>query len=217
MAKPATQTAPKAPNPPDPVAAALATQPASFVAEKINMVDPVAADPASPVPAAPSIFDQAVAFVLRERIEGGYVNDARDPGGETNFGISKRSYPRENIKGLTRARAVEIYKRDYWDNPGCDKLPPKLAVALFDCAVNQGAGIAPQLLQRALGVSADGIIGPVTIKAAIKADQDDAVAEFLGWRLRRYAFTANASTYMRGWSNRVLGLHRFLLTELKGA
>lgn len=165
---------------------------------------------------APTTFDQAVAFVLQDRIEGGYVNDPRDPGGETNFGISKRSYPKENIKGLTRARAIELYRRDYWDKPGCDKLPPKLAVALFDCAVNQGAGIAPQLMQRALGVTADGIIGPVTAAAAAKADQDDAVIQFIGWRLRRYAFTANASTYMRGWSNRVLELHRFLLTKLEG-
>lgn len=163
------------------------------------------------------VFDQAVDFVLREQIEGGYVNDPRDPGGETNFGISKRSYPKENIKGLTREAAIAIYKRDYWDKPGCDKLPPKLAVALFDCAVNQGAGIAPRLLQRALGVAADGIIGPKTAAAAAKADQDDAVIQFIGWRLRRYAFTSNASVYMRGWSNRVLELQRFLLTQLKEA
>lgn len=190
MAKSATQTAEMATNPPDPVAATRS----------------------QPRP----IFDQAVGFVLLDRIEGGYVNDARDPGGETNFGISKQAHPKENIKGLTRARAIEIYKRDYWDAPGCDKLPPKLAVALFDCAVNQGAGIAPQLMQRALGVTADGIIGPVTIKAAAKADQDNTLIEFLGWRLRRYAFTANAATYMRGWSNRVLQLHRFLLTDFEG-
>lgn len=207
MAKPATLTAQKATNPPDPVAAALATQTADPAAQAVET---------KPEP-APTAFDQAVGFVLRERIEGGYVNDPRDPGGETAFGISKRSYPKENIKGLTRARAIEIYKRDYWDAPGCEKLPPKLAVALFDGAVNQGANIAPQLMQRALGVTADGIIGPITIKAATKADQDNALVEFLGWRLRRYAFTANASTYMRGWSNRVLDLHRFLLTEFKGA
>lgn len=91
-----------------------------------------AVPPTATTPAQPSIFDQAVAFVLAEKIEGGYVNDPRDPGGETKFGISKRSYPREDIKALTRDRAITIYKRDYWDKPGCDKLPPKLAVALFD-------------------------------------------------------------------------------------
>lgn len=189
---------------------------AKSTTQKVNPATP-AAQTATPPPALPSVFDQAVAFVLRKQIEGGYVNDPRDPGGETNFGISKRSYPKENIKTLTRERAIELYKRDYRDRPGCDKLPPRLAVALFDCAVNQGATIAPQLMQRALGTTPDGIIGPITAAAAAKANQDDAVIQFIGWRLRRYAFTANASTYMRGWSNRVLELQRFLLTELKEA
>ena len=188
--------------PPDPLVAAAAVAPAPA---------------ASPAPVATSVFDQAVGFVLREKIEGGYVNDPRDPGGETNFGISNRAYPRENIRALTREKAVAIYKRDYWDKPGCEDLPPKLAVALFDCAVNQGANVAPALLQRALGVKADGIIGPVTIKAAHDADQDDALIQFLGWRLRRYAFTGGSATYMRGWSNRVLELHRFALTDLTEA
>lgn len=170
-------------------------------------------------PALPkaSAFDLAVGFVLKDQIEGGYVNDPRDPGGETNFGISKRSYPKENIKAMTRERAVEIYRRDFWDKPGCENLPPMLGIALFDCAVNQGPAIAPKLLQRALNVAADGIIGPKTTAAAAKANEPDALVQFLGWRLHRYAHTANAVTYMRGWSNRVLLLQQFLLQELKGA
>lgn len=166
---------------------------------------------------AEAVFEAAVGFVLKDKIEGGYVNDPRDPGGETNFGISKRSYPKVDMKSLTREGAVAIYKRDYWDAPGCADLPPALAVALFDCAVNQGAGIAPKLLQRALGVNADGVIGPRTLRAAHAADPMEAVVQFLGWRLRRYAFTANSSTYMRGWSNRVLYLHQFLLTHIVDA
>ncbi len=193
MAKPATKAA---------ATAAITSNPAITTAGT------------TPAQGAPTVFDQAVEFVLRERIEGGYVNDPRDPGGETKYGISKRAYPKEDIKGLTRDRAIEIYKRDYWDAQRCDKLPPKLAIALFDCAVNQGGSIAPQLLQRGLGVAADGIIGPVTQRAAHEAEQDDALIQFIGWRLRRYAFTANASVYMRGWANRMLELHRFLLTEL---
>lgn len=173
----------------------------------------VAAAPAE----APPIFDQAVAFVLHDQIEGGYVNDPRDPGGETKFGISKRSYPREDIKNLTRDRAIEIYKRDFWDSNRCDELPPKLAIAMFDAAINQGAGAARPLLQRTLGVAADGIIGPVTLKAADQADQDEAVLEFLGWRLHRYAHTRNSATFMRGWANRILRLQRFLLIEFQGA
>jgi len=168
-------------------------------------------------PEADAVFDAAVGFVLKEKIEGGYVNDPRDPGGETNFGISKRSYPKVNMANLTREGAIAIYRRDYWDGVGCDKLPPMLGVALFDCAVNQGQGIAPKLMQRALGVTADGKIGPKTIAAAERADPHEALVQFLGWRLRRYAFTPNASTYMRGWSNRILYLQHFLLVHIVGA
>lgn len=171
----------------------------------------------NPVPATPDVFSQAVAFVLADRIEGGYVNDPRDPGGETRFGISKRSYPKVNIKTLTRAGAIEIYKRDYWDATMCADLPPKVAVVMFDCAINQGPGVAARLLQNALSVASDGVIGPKTIAAAKAAQEDDLVVQFIGWRLRRYAFTANAATYMRGWANRVLELQRFTLTGLKVA
>lgn len=177
---------------------------------------PAAAAPPQPA-RPPVVFDQAVAFVLHDRIEGGYVNDPRDPGGETKFGISKRSYPREYIRALTRDRAIELYKRDYWDACRCDELPPRLAVAVFDAAVNQGVGAATLLLQRSLRVAADGKIGPITLKAARDADQGEAVLELLGWRLHRYAFTTNASTYMRGWANRVLRLLAFILNDLRVA
>ena len=174
------------------------------------------AKPAAPK-TQPSIFEQAVTFVLADQIEGGYVNDPRDPGGETNYGISKRSYPKVDIKNLTREDAIAIYKRDFWDKCRCDELPPEIAVAVFDCAVNQGASIAPRLLQKALRVSVDGEIGPETLGAARKADVAEAVLDLLSWRLRRYAFTGNASTYMRGWSKRVLHLLTFLLTEIEVA
>lgn len=165
----------------------------------------------------PDLFDQAVGFVLRERIEGGYVNDARDPGGETNFGISKRAHPGVNIRDLTRDQAIAIYREKYWDANSCDELPAKVAVAMFDAAVNQGSGAAAKLLQKAVGVATDGKIGPVTRAAVARTDEDELLIQFLGWRLRRYAFTANAATYMRGWSNRVLYLQRFVNTELRVA
>uniref|UniRef100_UPI0039E582BF glycosyl hydrolase 108 family protein n=1 Tax=Klebsiella pneumoniae TaxID=573 RepID=UPI0039E582BF len=59
------------------------------------------------------MFDDLIGRVLGH--EGGYVNDPRDPGGETQFGISKRAYPNVDIKGLTRETAISIYKRDFWD------------------------------------------------------------------------------------------------------
>ena len=166
-----------------------------------------------------TIFEQAVNFVLLEKIEGGYVNDPRDPSGETNFGISKRAYPKLNIAKLTREKAIEIYKRDFWDAAGCSDLPPRIAIAVFDCAVNQGVDAAKKLLQRTVDVKVDGVIGKNTLAAigeAVNKDEDDLVLQYLGWRLKRYSGTANAAVYMRGWANRVLELHHFLIFEING-
>jgi lysozyme family protein len=83
-----------------------------------------------------SWFDTAFEIVVG--IEGGYVNDVRDPGGETKFGISKRQYPREDIPNLSLERAKAIYLRDYWDAHGCGDMPWCEALLVFDTAVNGG-------------------------------------------------------------------------------
>jgi lysozyme family protein len=81
-------------------------------------------------------FDAAVDLVLVH--EGGYVNDPADPGGETNFGISKRAYPMLNIRLLTVADAQAIYKSDYWTQVMADAPSQAVANCALDCAVNQG-------------------------------------------------------------------------------
>ena len=162
-------------------------------------------------------FDQSVGFVLGKAIEGGYVNDRRDPGGETNFGISKRSYPDLDIKALTKAEAIKIYRRDFWDAVRGDDLPPIVAVAVFDAAVNQGVRPAIQLLQRALGVGADGVIGEITLAAAAQADPEELLVEYLGWRARRYHGTNNADVYIRGWMIRLFRLIAFARDAFGGA
>jgi hypothetical protein len=83
-------------------------------------------------------FNQAVAFSLKW--EGDYSFDKDDPGGETKYGISKRAYPDVDIKSLTKLEAERLYKKDYWDKAGCDSMEPKLAIAVFDSAVNCGVG-----------------------------------------------------------------------------
>lgn len=158
------------------------------------------------------VFDRAVDLILSRRIEGGYVNDPRDPGGETNFGIAKTHHPGVDIKNLTRDQAIAIYKHEYWQAANCDDLPAPVAIALFDGAVNQGVKTAIRMLQRAVGTNADGIIGPKTCAAILKQDPLDVVLEFMGWRLKRYAHTRNSATYMRGWSIRVLTIYREIFT-----
>lgn len=122
-----------------------------------------------------SNFDAAFATIVG--VEGGYVNDPNDPGGETNFGISKRAYPDEDIRALTLERAKELYRRDYWDRLNCEALPWDRALLIFDAAVNQGQSYAGKL--------------PST-------DVDIAVERAL-----RYADNHNFQRYGRGWLRRL--------------
>src|SRR5512147_2295714 len=99
-------------------------------------------------------FDIAINFVLQR--EGGYVNDPDDPGGETNYGISKKSFPNIDIKNLTVNEAKSIYREHYWDACGCDDIPSPLDVVMFDTAVNMGVGTAKKL--SAISKSVDGYL-----------------------------------------------------------
>src|SRR5512137_1244197 len=92
-------------------------------------------------------FEKALAFVLGPNIEGGYSFDPDDPGGETKYGISKRTYPLYNIKNLTLADAKWLYKRDYWDKCDCDGMDWPFDIILFDSAVQHGVAKASLLCQ----------------------------------------------------------------------
>lgn len=100
--------------------------------------------------------------------EGGYSNRANDPGGETKFGISKRSYPNLDIANLTVDDVQQIYYNDFYMKLRLDLLPVGLDEFVFDFAVNSGVPTVARILQRAVGVLPDGVIGPITA-AAIKA------------------------------------------------
>jgi len=148
-------------------------------------------------------FDDIIGRVLAS--EGGYVWNPADPGGETNFGISRRAYPWLNIKDLTREAAVEIYRRDFWSRVGGESLPDALAFQVLDAAVNHGVGNASRWLQRAAGVAEDGVIGPVTRTAITVMDPCVLVLRFNAERLKFYAALSTFSTFGRGWVRRVAG------------
>src|ERR1035437_2782754 len=105
-------------------------------------------------------FELAITSTLKN--EGGYVNDPDDPGGETNFGISKRSYPQVDIKNLTEEEASAIYLRDFWKFDGIDN--QMLANKVFDMSVVMGHS-AIRILQKLLsGLAIDGEYGSDTEK-----------------------------------------------------
>ncbi|QDV34889.1 glycoside hydrolase family 108 protein [Tautonia plasticadhaerens] len=155
-------------------------------------------------------FDRAFAILMRPDVEGGYVNDSRDNGGETKYGISKARYPHIDIKNLTLDQAKELYRKDYWNKFYCEALPWPLAEVLFDCVVNHSPLNPVRWLQEAVGAYPDGAIGPRTI-AAVKAYPDPvkAAAKMTQLRMKYVKRLSDYPTYGDGWHNR----HVTVLTE----
>jgi lysozyme family protein len=146
-------------------------------------------------------FDEAFERLIGH--EGGYINSRADPGGETNYGISKRSYPGEDIKGMTLARAREIYQRDFWGAAGCDALPDGIKFDVFDMAVNSGVTASIRIVQRAAGTTADGVLGPATLLALNSIPAPRLSARFNGARLAFMAELPTWPSFGRGWARRI--------------
>jgi lysozyme family protein len=154
-------------------------------------------------------FDVAIKKVLAH--EGGYVNDPADPGGETKFGISKRTYPDIDIKALTEDEACLIYYRDWWVENDYDRIAhADLAAKVLDLAVNMGAKRAHMLLQEAVNATrpgtlvVDGRLGPKSIDAVNRHPQPALLLAQL--RLAAVGFYArlNKARFLKGWVLRAI-------------
>jgi len=121
----------------------------------------------------------------------------------TKYGISAAAYPGEDIARLTLERARLLYRRDYWGPAGCDVVPDAIKFDLFDAAVNSGVRGAVRMLQRAVGETADGVLGPKTMQAISTMDPTNALLRFNAGRLLVYTGDPAWPTYGRGWVNRV--------------
>ena len=150
-------------------------------------------------------FKEIIEKVLEH--EGGYVNDPKDLGGETKYGITKRFYPDIDIKNLTIEQATEIYKKDYWDRNKVESLPQNLWHIYFDMCVNMGKRTAVKVLQRAANnkgkdIEVDGGLGPATI-GALKGVELDRVRAF---RVKYYVDLITArpeqEKFFLGWFRR---------------
>lgn len=158
-------------------------------------------------------FDKAFDLLIGH--EGGYTTLRSDPGNwtggkvgvgvlkGTKYGIAANSYPNEDIKNLTLARAKQIYKRDYWDKVWGDRLPASLAFHVFDMAVNSGISRGVKLLQKTVGSAQDGIMGPATHRAAQAMDVNAAIMLYSANRLKFYTSLSTFGTFGKGWTNRV--------------
>ena len=154
-------------------------------------------------------FEESLAHVLKH--EGGYVDHPKDPGGATNLGCTKKVWEewighevtKDDIKALTIADVSPLYKARYWDKCRCDDLPRGVDFAVFDLAINSGVGRASKLLQRAVGVAADGAIGPATLAAVADANPRELATKICELRLAFLQVLPTWETFGKGWGRRV--------------
>lgn len=154
-------------------------------------------------------FKQYIERILGH--EGGYSNrdPSADPGGETKWGISKRSYPNLDIKNLERWQAIEIYRRDFWTPVAALTPDVALQYQLLDTAVNSGMGNATRMLQRAIGVADDGHFGAISQAALRNIDREDTALLFLAERLLFMSKLSNWNSNSRGWVKRIVENMRY--------
>lgn len=154
-------------------------------------------------------FEESLAHVLKH--EGGYVDHPKDPGGATNLGCTKKVWEewvghevtKDDIKALTIADVSPLYKARYWDKCRCDDIPRGVDFAVFDLAINSGVGRASKLLQRAVGVAADGAIGPATLAAVADANPRELATKICELRLAFLQALPTWETFGKGWGRRV--------------
>lgn len=161
-------------------------------------------------------FLRCFAFTLGA--EGGFTAFPSDPGnwtggavgcGElrgTKYGISAAAYPGLDIANLSEQDAQNIYRQDYYEKLYGDELRLPVALVLFDGAVNAGVRRAVILLQQAMSLPADGVLGEKTLGAAKATDGLGLAREMLVRRIDFYARLPGWSDFGLGWSRRVIAL-----------
>ena len=149
-------------------------------------------------------FDECLKMLLDN--EGGYVNHPKDPGGETNLGVTKRVYEKwggtKDMKDLTVEDVAPIYKKEYWDKCRCDDLESGVDWAVFDWAVNSGTGRAAKAIQKICGAAQDGAIGPKTLALINTQNTEYVIEEFGKIRQDFYESLKTFDTFGKGWTRR---------------
>ena len=153
-------------------------------------------------------FDKCLQMLLKH--EGGFVNHPRDPGGMTNLGVTKKVYEKwmgrevteQEMRDLTPEMVAPIYKKRYWDKVRGDELPSGLDWAAFDWAVNSGSGRPAKAIQRCVGATQDGAIGPKTLQAVADKKPKEIIESVYYTRQRFYESLKTFDTFGKGWTRR---------------
>lgn len=170
-----------------------------------------------------SRFEAAAPVILAH--EGGYVDDASDPGGATKYGISLRFLREQgldldhdgdidaaDVRGLTKTAALAIYRERFWDAYGLDRIvDSQVATKVCDMMVNLGPKRGIRLLQRALRecgeqVEVDGVLGPKSIVAVNRCEARELLLELVyqhaGYYNTLVAIKPRFEKYINGWRKR---------------
>lgn len=149
-----------------------------------------------------STFEDAFTALVGN--EGGYTVDN---GGSTMWGVTEAVARANGYHGdmhdLPIETAKAIAKAKYWDPVRGDELPAPLAFQVFDASYNSGPSQAVQWLQKAMGVPADGKLGPITMAALQSANIDHLVERFNAYRLLFLADLSVWPNYGKGWARRI--------------
>ena len=154
-------------------------------------------------------YEHCLEMILHH--EGGYVNHPKDPGGETNLGVTKRVYEEwggeKDMTDLLVEDVAPIYQKNYWDRCKCDDLPSGLDLCVFDFAVNAGPSRSAKYLQKLIGTTVDGGIGPNTLKSVHnyveEVGLETAIEDYQSARQEYYEALDTFDTFGRGWTRRV--------------
>jgi lysozyme family protein len=153
-------------------------------------------------------FRDCLELVLKH--EGGYVHHEKDPGGRTNLGVTQRVWEEwvkhpvteKDMRELTPALVAPMYEMKYWRTSYCEKLPRGLDLLVFSMAVNAGSGRSVKLLQDAIGVVADGVIGPNTMAKINEANVEVLIDKFSEARTAYYKGLKLFPVFGKGWLSR---------------
>ena len=156
-------------------------------------------------------FEQIADFILKQESDDGsgdyQPESASDP--ETKWGITPEDHPGKPIANITRSDAVQILRNRYWSRIRGDDLPWPVALSLLDCIFVGGDGV--RYLQRAIGVEADGIVGPITIRAVAAVMNAEKLA-YLICSMRAVHFMRTVAEnplkakFLDGWANRLVAV-----------
>lgn len=164
-------------------------------------------------------FEIAMKFV--REAEGGLYFNENDPGKLTNMGITQRDYPLIDIKNLSREGADEIFWQDYWLKSAAPQVLYPAYISYFDSCVNTGRTQANKFLQRVVGATADGIVGPYTRSLLSKKDPKDVAFGIIDQRQTFYNNLCEnrpkLAVFRKGWTNRNTNLRNYIQNLLKTA